>query len=65
MAESDRCPQCGSLRPPGANHDVGGVRRIIKSFPPSQLSNRKEFDLAGPFLRCTRGPDEKQALDDR
>jgi hypothetical protein len=35
------------------------------SFLRSHSSNRKEFHLAGPFLRFTRGPDEKQALDPR
>src|SRR5208337_1760858 len=29
-----------------------------------QASKRQELDLAGPFLRFARGPDEKQALDD-
>ena len=39
------------------------VRHSSKCIPPSQLSNRKE--LTWPFLRFARGPDEKQALDDR
>jgi hypothetical protein len=35
------------------------------SFLRSHSSNRKEFHLAGPFLRFTSGSDEKQAIDDR
>jgi hypothetical protein len=44
---------------------LGRVRPIFKSFPPPGVSKRKEFDQADPFLRFTRGPDKKQAFDNR